>query len=98
MSDLQSLVTADRRLLILTLLAESSAYTASYDLLHMALSRMGHAVSMDRLNTDIEWLFEQGLLMPELVSGVHLARLSVRGLDVAQGVATVPGVARPRPA
>lgn len=98
MTDLQTLVMADRRLLILTLLAESNAYTASADLLHAVLPNMGHAVSHDRLGTDLEWLHEQGLVSLERIGHVPMARLTSRGLDVAQGVATAPGVARPRPA
>lgn len=97
MSRLDILVAEDRRLRILTLLAESNAYTASSDVLQMVLARMGHSVSHDRLGADLEWLTEQDLVGLERVGDVPLARLTTRGLDVAGGLATVPGVARPRP-
>ena len=101
MTKLNDLVTADRRLQILCLLAESHAYTASADLLQTVLAGMGHAISHDRLATDLEWLTEQGLIGLERIgdgaNAVPLARVTARGLDVANGMAAVPGVARPRP-
>lgn len=92
------IVSADRRLRILKLLAESNAYTASADLLRTVLASMGHAVSHDRLGTDLEWLREQDLIALERVGDVPLARVLPRGVDAARGVASVPGVARPGPA
>lgn len=97
MNDLNTLVTEDRRLRILSLLEMSAGYVASVDVLHMVLTRIGHAVSHDRLGTDIEWLHEQGLVDTERLGGAPMARLTGRGLDVARGLAVVPGVARPRP-
>lgn len=92
------LVSADRRLNILRLLAESPAYTASADLLRTVLASLGHAVSHDRLATDLEWLHEQGLVGLERIGDVPLARATPRGVDVSGGLATVPGVAKPGPA
>lgn len=91
------LVNQDRRLRILKILAESQSYVASADLMQTVLSHMGHAVSHDRLNTDLEWLKEQELLGLERIGEVPMARLTIRGLDVANGIATVPGIARPLP-
>lgn len=97
MTPLNEIVTADRRLQILRLLAESPAYTASADLLRTVLASLGHAVSHDRLNTDLEWLHEQGLVALERLGDVPMARATTRGVDASQGLASVPGVARPRP-
>ncbi len=92
-----ALVDAERRLNILRVLAESTQYTASADLLHTVLASLGLATSHDRLNTDLEWLHEQGLVGLERIGEVPMARITPRGLDVRNGTANVPGVARPGP-
>ncbi|MFM2329919.1 MAG: hypothetical protein RLZZ494_2022, partial [Pseudomonadota bacterium] len=38
----------------------------------------------------------QGLVTSEDVAGLVVVTMTARGQEVAQGVATVPGVARPR--
>lgn len=88
---------ADRRLMILRLLAEAPDYRANAWLLQSALAAVGHAVGVDRLRTELAWLEEQGLVALEQVGGVTLARLTARGGDVAAGRAIVPGVRRPAP-
>lgn len=97
MSTLADLMTEERRLQLLRLLAESNAYTASVDVLHMVLGQMGLGVSHDRLGTELEWLAEQGLVLLKRIGAVAAVEVSVRGLDVARGLARVPGVARPQP-
>ena len=86
-----------RRLVLLLLLGESAGYSASAELLHAALPGFGHLVSRDRVETDLAWLAEQGLCTVQTVSSVHLATVNQRGLDVAAGTASCPGVARPAP-
>lgn len=88
---------ADRRLMILRLLAEAPDYRASGYLIGAALAPMGHAVGTDRLRTDLAWLEEQGLLALERPGGVDIARLTDRGADVAAGRSVTPGVRRPAP-
>jgi hypothetical protein len=90
-------VTADRRLVVLRLLEQAPDYRGNAFLLQRALDGFGHAVGMDRLGTDLAWLAEQDLVKVEQVGGVSIAALTQRGLDVANGRATVPGVARPAP-
>lgn len=88
---------ADRRLVILRLLAESGGYRANEFLLHSALERFGHAVSMDTVRGDLQWLQEQEMLTVDAVADMRIAALTQRGLDVGRGTAQHPGVARPRP-
>lgn len=90
-------LSADRRLVILRLLEQAPDYRGNAMLLQSALSGFGHAVGMDRLMTDLHWLREQGLVELDTVGGIALARLTQRGLDVAEGRSIVPGVARPGP-
>lgn len=89
--------TEDRRLVLLRGLHASAAYRANAYLLRRFAESVGHTVSADRIEQDIAWLAEQGLAERLVSQGVTVATLTQRGQDVAEGSATVPGVARPRP-
>lgn len=97
MSDYLAHMAADRRLSILLLLDQAPAATAGEALLQAALAQFGHAPSADQVRTDLAWLAEQGLATVTETGGLMIARISVRGADVAHGRAVVPGVKRPRP-
>lgn len=97
MNDFADLVTEDRRRVILAELARAADYTANSVVLGDLLARQGHRVSRDRLRADLAWLEEQDLVLTQQPGGVWVVTLTARGYDVAQGVARVPGVARPRP-
>lgn len=88
---------ADRRLVILRVLAESTGYQANEFTLEAVLDDMGHTVSNQQVHTELAWLAEQGLLDSRKVGGVTIATISRRGIDVAHGKAVVPGVKRPLP-
>lgn len=89
--------TADRRLVLLRGLSDAAQYRANAYLLRRFAEAIGHSASADRIETDITWLAEQGLVEREVNQGVTVATLTQRGLDVAAGATSVPGVARPRP-
>lgn len=91
------IVEADRRLVILKVLLDSAGYACNEHLLGTLLGSFGHAVSNDRVRTDLAWLLEQGLISVREVGGVQIATLLQRGSFVATGVASVPGVKRPAP-
>ena len=57
----------------------------------------GHRLSRDKVRTQLSWLQEQGLVTLVDRAGCQIATLTTRGLDVATGNTTVPGVKRPRP-
>lgn len=97
MKSFERLMTEDRRLMILRLLAEDPGYQLNVYVLRPALQAVGHAVSHDKVGTDLAWLEEQGLVTVGEASGVTVGRLTARGADVAAGLATVPGVKRPEP-
>ena len=86
----------DRRLVILRVLLESAAFTANEYILQRMLESFGHVVSQDRLRTELAWLREQDLVTVDVAGGVHIAKLTSRGDDVAHGRTTQPGVKRPR--
>jgi hypothetical protein len=88
----------DRRLVLLRLLAEQSAYRANSSVLHAGLHHLGVAASRDDVVTDLHWLRDQGLLsIEEAVPCVFVATISGRGKDTADGHCIVPGVSRPSP-
>ena len=86
----------DRRLVILRVLLESAAFKANEYILQRMLETLGHVVSHDRVRTDMAWLREQELVTVEVIGGMHIATLTSRGDDVANGRSTQPGVKRPR--
>lgn len=102
--DLTKEFNADRRLVILRILAEDPEYTINDSMLQKGLRLFGHSVTSDWTRTHLRWLEEQGLIrIQELArpsgatSPLLLAILTERGLDAAIGRARVDGVARPRP-
>lgn len=86
-----------RRLALLQLLAQAPRYEAAAEVLYAALPARGLSASADAVNGDLAWLTEQGLADTSTIGGVTLARITQRGLEVAQGVVTVPGVKAPLP-
>ena len=90
----------DMRLRLLQSLRAAPDYTLNEVVLRNALTQQGHAVGRDRLRAEMAWLDEMGLATLQMVgndqTGVRLLTLSSRGEDCAQGLANVPGVARPR--
>lgn len=90
--------TEDRRLVLLKGLAAAAQYRANAYLLRRFAEQVGHTASADRIAGDLAWLGEAGLLSTEQPSpDVTVATLTARGLDVAEGRAVHPGVAKPRP-
>lgn len=94
---LKEMLQADRRLVTLRVLNESAGYTANESIIDSALDTFGHMVSRDVVKNELNWLEEQGLIELENVYNTKVAKLTQRGIDVAQGQAVVEGVKRPRP-
>lgn len=89
------IVAEERRLLILQLLeATKPDYCANSHNLREGLASLTHKLSRDQIHTELAWLAEQGLLAVDTAGPVVIATLSSRGLDVAQGTSSVPGVKR----
>ena len=89
--------TQDRRLVLLKGLENAVQYRANAFLLRRYCDACGHVVSADRIEQDLAWLGEQGLVTVAQSENVTVATLTTRGLDVATGRASVPGVQRPQP-
>lgn len=87
----------DRRLVLLRLLAEDNDYRINSSILQQSLDLYGHSVSRDKLHAEIHWLQEQDLVTYEQLNSVMVVTLTQRGLDIAQGRSSTPGVKRPGP-
>lgn len=90
-------IAADRRLVILKLLEESSGYLCNEYLLRQMLEAYGHTPSHETLRNDFVWLGMNGLISANETGGMFLAKLTTRGLDVAEGREVIEGVKRPSP-
>ncbi|TAN71601.1 MAG: ArsR family transcriptional regulator [Methylobacter sp.] len=97
MNPQQDTITSYRRLYILKTLKVSSDYRMSDMLLQAALNKIGLGVSMSVLRGDLAWLERQGLVATSKVGEMTMALLRKEGLDVADGLAIVPGIDRPQP-
>jgi Fe2+ or Zn2+ uptake regulation protein len=93
----RNMETEQRRLTILQLLLKDQDYSINDTLLQQLLGRVGHGVSLAVVRADLAWLEQVGLLATSELPGCTVAILRNDGVDVANGVAVVPGIARPRP-
>ncbi|WP_368927263.1 VpaChn25_0724 family phage protein [Citrobacter freundii] len=93
---MRDLLDQDQRLVLLRSLLDCGD-SANESILQTCLQTYGHKVSRDTVRTQLAWLREQGLVTLSDVSGCYVAEITGRGDEVASGLATVPGVKKPRP-
>lgn len=88
----------DMRLVILRTLAKTNGYSCNDSILQDVLGSFAHKCSRDQVRSALAWLKEQGYLTYEILeTGTYVATITQRGVDVAEGNITVPGVKRPSP-
>lgn len=87
----------DQRLVVLRTLAEDSDYRVNSSILQQVLGRFGHSVGRAHVHGVLAWLEDKALVTVERIESVQVAKLTQRGLDVAQGREIEPGVKRPGP-
>ncbi len=98
MSDFNDIIERSLRLALLRVLAEPAlGYKANSAVLHSAAQSLGFHVSRDKVETNLDWLQEQGLVEIEKLGNVRIVKVKARGLDVAAGNGQVSGVDRPSP-
>lgn len=98
MTSFPNTLAAERRRDILRILADQAGYPVNGQIMQKALTGAGwrHAVSLDEVHGDYDWLAAQGLIATEkLTPTLVTATVTARGVDVAKGYAAVTGVARP---
>lgn len=91
------MVRQEARLVLLRVLLEAGGYQANSSILQAALEAFALHLSRDQIHTELSWLAEQGLVDTDKIATVVIATLTQRGMDVANGRATVPGVKKPSP-
>ena len=85
------------RLAILRHLEASTEYVSNSSILADVLRGLGLASSRDQVNGECAWLAEQGLSVVTGDDDFLVVTATSRGIDLALGLATHPGVQRPRP-
>jgi hypothetical protein len=94
---LAAVLAEDQRLVILRTLSEVQGYALNEQVLHRALSAVGHNITHDVVRGHLQFLKDAGLVRTDVMSmqsgDLWVAHLMVRGQDVATG-AHYPGVAR----
>ena len=89
---------ANRRIIALQALEQDPKYELSTQMLQRVLDHFAHAISAAAVDALVDWLTESGLVtVRDLGQGIRVARLTQRGVDVAQGRTRVSGVDRPPP-
>ena len=87
----------NRRLCLLRTLESAPGYSANDSLLHTMVTDFGFHCSRDQVRTDLAWLAEQQLVTLRELASVYVVCATQRGVDVARGFVTVPGVKRRGP-
>ncbi len=81
----------------LRLLADLPEYRANDVVIADAVRAIGHGCTNEQLRGHLVWLEEHRLVTLRALGDMSIATLTERGLDVAAGRASVPGVQRPHP-
>lgn len=90
-------VSRHRRLAVLRHLADVPEYVSNASILQDVLIRLGLPVSYDGLITELVWLREQQFVQFDPEASFVVVTVTRRGIDLARGLSTHPGVQRPRP-
>jgi hypothetical protein len=94
---MSNVLQAHLRLTCLRALSGAPGYRANSSIIHTVTGEFGIMATRDQIKSELAWLAEQGLVETSEVGAMTIATLTERGLDVADGRATVPGVQRPAP-
>jgi len=94
---MKTIIQEHQRLVVLRLLSEDLGYDLNESILQDGLGIYSLSISRDALRTQLAWLEEQGCITLSELQGTQLAKLTPRGLDIANGSAIQPGIKRPRP-
>lgn len=95
---LQERLRESLRLALLRLLAEAGGYTLNASILTAACRDLGHHEARDVIEGELDWLERRAMVVLDRpIAGLTVATLTGRGHDVALGVVTETGIARPTP-
>lgn len=86
-------VMRDVRLSVLSILSQAPEGSMGIGLLDRVLDEMpSERVARDELEAQVAWLEREKLVTTQRISGVTLVQITQRGIDVASGQLSVPGV------
>lgn len=97
MPDYAELTRQHARLAILRFAEGAPKYTTNASMLAQMLPRIGISYTRDQVVTELHWLAEQGMVTLEDHGPILVATATVRGVEIALGVARHPDIQRPRP-
>lgn len=97
MTDYPETLSRHRRIGILRYLEMAPHYSSNSSILADVLHGLGLTSTHDQVVTELTWLKEQGYLLIEDLGGIVVATATPRGVEIATGAATHPGIQRPRP-
>jgi Fe2+ or Zn2+ uptake regulation protein len=83
-----------RRLSILRILDAAPGYASNEAILHQMVNHFGITSTRDQVRSELTWLAEQGLVRNEDLGSLLMTRATERGIDLAQGMANHPDIAR----
>ena len=82
-----------RRRLMLELLSTQPQFTANASGLGVSLGALGAPSSTEQVQIDAAWLAAQGLLRTTMAGGYLVCTLTQAGVDLANGLSAMPGIA-----
>jgi hypothetical protein len=97
MSGYEETLRREARLAILRFAEGAPKYTTNALMLVQMLHEVGIGYTRDQVVTELTWLAEQGLVTLEDHGPFLVATAQVRGVEIAQGIARHPEIARTRP-
>lgn len=97
MTTYAELVRQHARIAILRFAEGAPKYTTNSSMLVQMLPRVGVNYTRDQVTTELVWLAEQGMVTLEDHVGLTIVTATVRGVEIATGVARHPDIQRPKP-
>lgn len=85
------------RLKILELLQQANGYSLNNQVIGMSLESMGIRLASSVVRAELGWLQDVGAVTLMDVGPMVVAVLTERGHDLARGLSTIKGIARPVP-
>lgn len=86
------------RLAILRAVEDAPKYTSNVSMITTIIQAVGIQFTRDQVVTEVSWLEAQGMVETQTHGGDFIVvTATLRGVEIAQGIATHPEIQRPRP-
>lgn len=97
MTEYSDLLRKHRRLAILRHLEACAEYTSNASILQAVLEGVGVASTRAQVITELAWLKENGMASYDDRAEFLVVAATLRGVEIARGLATHPDIQRPSP-